>query len=67
MTSWGRPHRAGKNASGVIYYVYLLIKSINEITKTNMNFINQKFKVVCFALKFVERRFTSFHIFNYLM
>ena len=22
---------------------------------------------VCFALKFVERRFTSFHIFNYLM
>ena len=22
---------------------------------------------VCFALKFVERRFTSFHVFNYLM
>ena len=22
---------------------------------------------VCFALKFVERRLTSFHIFNYLM
>ena len=31
---------------------------------------NKSIKValgVCFALKFVERRFTSFHIFNYLM
>ena len=45
---------------------------LNQLTKVMGFSVDSRilFKVtlgICFALKFVERRFTSFHIFNYLM
>ena len=61
-------------------HVILFSKTIHSHTQRHTSFQHSAFSIfkslkvefkvalgVCFALKFVERRFTSFHIFNYLM
>ena len=60
--------------------IYIQFHKINNLLIPDVAFITWKkifftFNIaytkvalgVCFALKFVERRFTIFHIFNYLM